>query len=186
MTPSIHRVLTGASMLAMLVTGGALGCASFAPPLTCPAKGGAPWAELTSRHLVIQTDIDVADARDDAVAFEHSYDELSELVFRGALRVPGKVDVVLFERERDYRQFGSAVLDGYYAPALPHDIEPTPTMVLFGELSDRTRFSFQHQLTHHFVHLLLGDVPPWLDEGLAVYYSTLRVEGGLAYTWARP
>ena len=155
-----------------------LGCAGVRRPLTCPAQGGATWAEFTSRHFVLMTDAEVEDARDHAVRFEHSYDLLADLVFHRGHQVPGRVRVILFEREKDYRQFGSSVLDGYYNPSMPHDVEPIPTIVLFGEITERTRRSFQHQLTHHFARMTFGELPPWLDEGLAVYYSTARTFDG--------
>src|SRR5579871_5979118 len=33
-----------------------LACASLRAPLTCPARGGAPWVEMTSEHFVLRTD----------------------------------------------------------------------------------------------------------------------------------
>jgi hypothetical protein len=165
----------------ILALASALGCRSFAPPLTCPAREGAPWIELTSRHLVMQTDLDLEDARDAAVAFEHTYDALTDLAIHVRPDVVERIHVVLFDREKDYRQFGPPAVDGYFDAWLPSGIEQNPKIVLFGDLTEQTRISFQHQLTHHLVQRSLGRLPTWLEEGLALYYATLRIDGDRAY-----
>ena len=50
------RVLAGT----FLVLLGTLGCAGLAPPLTCPVRGGAPWARLETRHFSIETDLPIS------------------------------------------------------------------------------------------------------------------------------
>src|SRR5205823_6088851 len=35
----------------------------------------------------------------------------------------------------------------------------------------------KHELTHFILRLYLRSLPPWLDEGLAVFFETVRVDG---------
>src|SRR4051812_46108115 len=85
-------------LLPALLTLFSLGCAA---PLTCPAKGGAPWTELTSAHFVLRTDTEPAEARAMVARFESLWAALAYVMKRppGAR---GKLDVVRFQRHHDF------------------------------------------------------------------------------------
>jgi hypothetical protein len=40
----------------------------------------------------------------------------------------------------------------------------------------RAEQTFVHELVHELMHRALGETPPWLNEGMAQYFSTLRLE----------
>ncbi|AUX33567.1 MULTISPECIES: lipopolysaccharide assembly protein LapB [Sorangium] len=179
LTSILARSLSAAALALCAASG--LGCAQFKPPLTCPSQGGAPWVELSSPHFVMWTDLDRAEARDALAEFESSYKALEDICFPSDNPDPFRMQIILFARERDFRQFGSRFAVGYFMHKLPSDLEPAPTMVMYGSLEDHVRLTFQHELAHHFVAQSIGPAPAWLSEGLAEFYSTFRVQDGYAY-----
>lgn len=171
--------------LIALVTAPLTGCAVFSPPLVSPAHGGDRWFELTSRHFVLQTNLDLDSARDVTLGFEHALDALTTLALPARLGDGERVKVALFSEERDYRQFGPPMLDGSLGQWLPRGLGPTPHVVLFGELGDRTLSLFQHQLAHYLLRRRADALPTWLEEGFALYCATMRLEDDRAY-FGRP
>jgi hypothetical protein len=162
-------------LLPALLAVSSLACAA---PLTCPAKGGAPWTELSSTHFVLRTDSDPSEARAMVARFESLWGALAQVIGRQ----PGhgqKFDVVRFQRRQDLFEISPHRM-GYFALQLPGDLlESQPTVVFLGDdLADEDRETFLHELGHRFLHERFAAIPPWLHEGLAQYYETLRVEGG--------
>jgi len=165
--------------LAVLVAfGTTLGCALVLPPLTSPAHGGSTWRALTSARFAMKTDLSRSDALEALGALERTYGLFEEVAFPGERARGGRINVVLFRRERDYRALGVKGSDAYFTPELANDPEPEPTAVMFGGLSDANRRVFQHELAHHFMRRALTHVPVWLNEGMAEYYSTLETRDG--------
>ncbi|KYF63781.1 hypothetical protein BE11_25865 [Sorangium cellulosum] len=178
-TSLLARLLSAAALVTCAASG--LGCAQFKPPLTCASQGGAPWVELSSQHFEMRTDLDRSEARDALAEFERSYAALEDVCFPSDRSDPFRMQIILFARERDFRQFAPPSSGGFFMHALPNDLEPAPTMVMYGSLGEQTRLTFQHELTHHFVAQSIGPSPAWLNEGLAQFYSTFRLQDGHAY-----
>jgi tetratricopeptide (TPR) repeat protein len=162
------------------------GCGAFRPPLTCPANGGRVWSETISQHFVLRTDVDAAEARTTLAEMERLHAALAAALARPPQVVEGRVDLVAFASADDY-----AAITGNHRTSLAHftpqpdgDLEPQPTIVMHAGLERETRGTILHELTHRFLHERWSDVPPWLDEGLAQYYSTLEVEGNRAFVGA--
>jgi hypothetical protein len=59
-------------------------------------------------------------------------------------------------------------------------------MLIAGTLVETTQRRFRHELTHRFLEHRVRWSPPWLEEGLAEYYSTLDVKGGDAIVGTLP
>lgn len=176
------RARTGLTLLSALAVIATLGCAGAATTsLPCPVAGGAPWAELSSTHFLMRTDLERAEARVILTELERVYMSFEDVAFPGEGDAHDRIDVVVFRREASYAEFGPTPSTAYFTPSLPNDLEPVPTMVMHGRLAPQTRLTLQHELTHHFIHRILGWAPPWLNEGLAQYYSTFRTEGGYAF-----
>ena len=150
------------------------------PPLTPPERGGAAWIELTSKHFVLDTDLDAAEADSTLTEFEGIHSAIEDVAFPSDAEPRAPIRIVLFAREKDYRPFGRKDTAGYFTPQLPNDLDGVPTMVLWGGLVQSTRVTFQHELTHLFVRRSLGWAPRWLNEGLAEYYETFELRDGSA------
>src|SRR5215468_4377749 len=150
------RHLLSASLLAS----SSLGCA----PLVCPEKGGAPWTELTSTHLVLRTDTDPTEARALIAEYEALHAALAYVAQRPPASADVKVEFVRFERRRDFYEIAGhdPTLYGKSFTGAPGDVEPQPTMVACAEdVSDETREHFLHLLSYRFLHERFAVVPPW-------------------------
>ena len=169
-----------AGLLLALLASFTLGCAGLTPPLTPPERGGAAWIELTSKHFVLETDIDAAEADSTLTEFEDIHSAIEDVAFPSDVESRTPIRIVLFAREKDYRPFAPKDTAGYFTPQLPNDLDGVPTMVLWGGLVESTRVTFQHELTHVFVRRSLGWAPRWLNEGLAEYYETFELRDGSA------
>ncbi len=155
-----------------------LGCAAIRAPLTCPKEGGPAWTELRSAHFVLLTDVDMERASARLTELEAMHTALAALIRRGAAEPAGKVEVVFFERAEDFYEVAGQerTKGGYFTTRLAGDIQPQPIMVMPSNFAEETRELFQHELAHRLLHLRFGRLPTWLNEGLAQYYSTLRIE----------
>jgi hypothetical protein len=169
----MRRALVGLIVLAV-------GCAHQAPLLKDPSR--PHWMELTSRHFILRTDLPIRQARAALVDFEGVYATLEKVAFNGD-SPRERIDVVLFSDETGFRQLAPAGANGYFMPRQPDDPEPQPTiaihgrMLIAGTLVESTQRRFRHELTHRFLDHRLRWSPPWLEEGLAEYYSTLKLAG---------
>lgn len=155
-----------------------LGCSAFRGSLTCPARGGPAWTELASRHFVLQTDLAAKDARVTLGEFEALYAALGSIMPRRAEEPGDPIEIALFDRPQDFREMdGAKDADAFFNPFPAGELEPRPVLIMHGGLEAEKRVTFLHELAHRFVHQRFAAPPPWLDEGLAQYYSTLEVDG---------
>ncbi|HEX2573147.1 MAG TPA: hypothetical protein VH877_26600 [Polyangia bacterium] len=181
------RTLGAIAVLGGLGTLGA--CAHV--PLVSPARGGHRWIEARSRHFTLRTDLSPHQAHGALREFEETYAILENIAFPSLLPLrkkapPQRIDLVIFRDEIDFQALAPAGAAGYYTPYLNNIVDPRPTIVLYGELTPDSRRRFQHELTHRFFGTRVRHAPPWLEEGLADYYSTLRYEQAVLYLGELP
>jgi hypothetical protein len=143
------------------------------------------WRELTSRHFVLRTDLSSGQGRAALADFEQTYAALQALAFPDD-PPRERISVVLFSDESDFRRVAPGGAAGYFMPHQYNDPDPQPTiamhgrMLIAGTLVESTQRRFRHELTHRFLDHRLRVSPPWLEEGLAEYYSTLKIIGDVA------
>jgi len=178
--PRLSPVLPRRSVAAAVVLAGSAASAACAPPPRSPAQGGPAWLEVTTERFVLRTDLDEAAARAAARDFETAYGYLEQVAFPGPARPSRRLDVVLFRDDREFHYFWPRDMRGFYMDRPPQDLERAPTMALYGDLRGDARVVFLHELTHRFIARAYGWAPPWMQEGLAEYFSTMRVEGSRA------
>lgn len=139
------------------------------------------WRELTSRHFVLRTDLSAGDGRAALADFERTYSILQALAFSSD-PPRDRIDVVLFESDQQFRKLAPAGAEGYFMPRQVADPDPAPTIALHGSMLaagtfvEATQRRFRHELTHRFLDHHVRSSPPWLEEGLAEYYSTLEMD----------
>lgn len=180
----IDRVSAGsllaapAALLALAMI--SLGCAAIRAPLTCPERGGSAWTELTSRHFVLQTDVASDEARATLTRFETLRAALADVLPPPPIEPSDRIEIVLFDRTKDFYELTgrSRNMNAYFAAHLAADLEAQPVLVLHDDLADEGRVTFLHELAHRFIAQRFSDAPPWLNEGLAQLYSTLRIQDG--------
>ncbi|XXX76948.1 hypothetical protein WMF30_55805 [Sorangium sp. So ce134] len=160
--------------MAIVLATMAIGCAR---PLTCPAAGGPPWVELESPHFLLRTDLDEVEAKATIVQFERIYRAFERVAFPHEPKPSGLTHVVVFGDEDAFARIGPRGSGGYLSHR-GNDMEHVPTLVFPGGLSDVVREVFQHELSHRFFAYYFPSAPVWLNEGVAEFYSTLRLEEG--------
>jgi tetratricopeptide (TPR) repeat protein len=166
-----------AAVLATFTVGPA-GCGLFRAPLQAPEQGGAPWTELRSEHFVLYTDAPLDEARTRIAHFETLRLALEEAAFPPSGAPERRVEVVLFEDPRDYAALAPRATTGVFYPQLPMDLERQPTLLVSGGWTDETQRRFVHEMVHELMHRAFGETPGWLNEGLAEYFSTMRIDAG--------
>ena len=154
------------------------GCVKNVAQPRCPAHGGLPWYEATTKHFVVRTDMEQNKIRATVEELERGYSELAAAAFPRGVGNAERLTLVLLHDQREVSEYWP-MLGGFSAERLGGDIEHAPTLVFAGAgYPPAVRMTFLHELTHRFVAYTYGPTPMWLNEGLAMYYSTLRVENG--------
>lgn len=112
--------------------------------------------------------------------FEGMRSTLAQVLPPGPMEPTERIEIVLFDRQKDYEELGSSVRgsQAYFTTQLAADLEPQPVLVLQSELANEGLATFLHELSHRFLRQRYRDLPVWLNEGLAQFYSTLRVQDG--------
>ena len=108
---------------------------------------------------------------------------------RGAKPPANRLDIVLFSHLDDLQTIvGNKNLAAVYH--FTTDGSPPSLMVAtehgFVDTFDRTRMSMQHELTHWIFRNAVPGMPLWLNEGLAKYWESLRLEDGQAIIGSLP
>jgi tetratricopeptide (TPR) repeat protein len=148
--------------------------------LTCPARGGPAWTEVTSPHFRLWTDLPSKCARAAMIEYEQDYAALRDIAFPFDIEPAGRTTLVLFSRAQDQdRLLRDAMAAGMFSRSNSPWGEPTMAVIRWWQLEE-ARTTFMHELTHHFVRFYYGQVPTWMNEGLAEFYETLDVTNGWA------
>ena len=164
--------------LAVVLLAGSTGCGHYGEHPKCPTEGGSPWLEVASDHFTVVSDLPREEVQYTAYELEASLDALTQISFEHP-RIPvERTTVVIFRSSSDYHAFRPELTGGTFYKRLPNDPEASRVVVVYDSLTPETRKPFIHELTHDLIDRNLGAVPPWLNEGWAEYYSTLRVEDG--------
>lgn len=143
--------------------------------LALPARAQTGWVEVRSPHFSVITDAGEKRGREVAQRFEQMRAVFGMLIQRKAVSIPIPVEVVAFRNNSGMRQF----LPWYKG-------KPTEAVGLYLEgearhfvLLDLTSEGGWPTTYYEFAHMLLGanypPAQPWFDEGLAEYFSTVRV-----------
>jgi hypothetical protein len=143
---------------------------------SAPAAEQSPWLEIHSTHYTIITDAGEKKGKDIALRFEQMRAVFATLLMKDRLNEPAPLTILAFKNDKDYYQTaplqqGQPIsVPGFFVPG-----EDQNFIVLnsFEEESWRA-------IAHDFAHLLLNyNYPPaegWFDEGLAEYFSSIRVD----------
>ena len=141
-----------------------LGCGGLS---SVPEQGGPRWRRLESQHFVLESDQPEASARNTIVSFERSLDAFFKLGWEVKGGIAAKLHVVVFDNRSDFRVFGGADAKGFYLQSSL--LDPLVVMPSVGRFESWS--TLQHELTHFISTLSLPSQPPWLAEGLAMYFE---------------
>src|SRR5215469_3344529 len=159
-----RSILLSVSLLALI----------FCVPVTPAAE--PPWLEIHSTHYTVITDAGEKKGREIALRFEQMRAVFANLLSKDRLNESRPLTILAFKNDRSYYQL---------APL--HQGQPidAPAFLLSGEDQDFVVLNaFEtdpwRAVAHDFaIRLLNFNYPPaqgWFDEGLAEYFSSIRVD----------
>ncbi len=136
----------------------------------------SPWLEIHSSHFTVITDAGEKRGKEVALRFEQMRAIFAILLMKDRLNEPLPLTILAFKNDKNYYQ--TAPLRGGQPITVPGFFVPGEdqnffVLNLFEEESWRA-------VAHNFAHLLLNyNYPPvegWFDEGIAEYFSSIRVD----------
>jgi tetratricopeptide (TPR) repeat protein len=140
------------------------------------AANPSPWLEIHSTHFTVITDAGDKKGREVALRFEQMRAVFAGLLTKEKLYQPLPVTILAFKNDKSYyqlaplRQGKPIEAPGFF---LPGEDQNFFVLNLLEEESWRA-------VAHDFAHMLLNaNYPPaqgWFDEGLAEYFSSVRVD----------
>ena len=143
---------------------------------SAPAAEQSPWREIRSTHYTVITDAGDKKGIEIAVRFEQMRAVFATLLMKDRLNEPLPLTIVAFKNDKSYyqsaplRQGQPIDVPGFF---LPGEDQNFIVLNLFEAESWRA-------VAHDFAHLLLNyNYPPvqrWFDEGLAEYFSSIRLD----------
>jgi hypothetical protein len=140
-----------------------------------PAAEPSPWLEIHSAHYTVITDAGERKGSEVALRFEQMRAVFATLLMKERLNEPVPLTILAFKSDKNYYQSaplkqGQPIdVPGFF---LPGEDQNFIVLNLFEAESWRA-------VAHEFAHLLLNynypPVPGWFDEGLAEYFSSIRL-----------
>jgi hypothetical protein len=141
-----------------------------------PAAEPSPWLEIHSSHFTVITDAGEKRGKEVALRFEQMRAVFAILLMKDRLNEPVPLTILAFKNDKNYYQ--TAPLRGGQPIGIPGFFVPGEdqnfiVLNMFEEESWRA-------VAHNFAHLMLNyNYPPvegWFDEGMAEYFSSIRVD----------
>jgi tetratricopeptide (TPR) repeat protein len=154
-------------------------CVSLFAAIFCAPSSSAaepPWIEIHSTHFTVITDAGEKKGREVALRFEQMRVVFANLLSKDRLHESRPLTILAFKND-----------ESYYRLAPLHQGQPidAPGFLLSGEDQDFIALNlFEEEpwraVAHDFaIRLLTFNYPPaqgWFDEGLAEYFSSIRVD----------
>jgi hypothetical protein len=131
----------------------------------------AGWQAVSSQHFVLYTESWFLTYRYVLDRLEDSHDAIARLFFSGA--EADRVEVLLLSGG-DYEALLNNTRDGVF-------VTPSPAaggLVIMRAVGLRQRLDATavHELVHRLIAAKHPSMPPWLNEGIATYLQTLKVD----------
>jgi tetratricopeptide (TPR) repeat protein len=134
------------------------------------------WVEVHTTHFGVVTDAGEKRGREVALRLEQMQAVFADLLKRNKLNYPTPVQVLALKSDKDYGRV-SPVRNGVAISAPGFFLADEDQYVIVLNLFEDEPW---RAITHDFAHMLLdGNYPPtqaWFDEGLAEYFSSIRVD----------
>ncbi len=141
----------------------------------CVSFCAEQWTEIRSPNFDIITDAGEKRGREAAFRFEQMRAAFDH-IFTVKVSTPIPLQIVAFRNNKELSHFaplwkGKPIeLAGFFVPG-----EDRQFIALELTSTEGYEIAF-HEYTHLLVHATVGQVPLWMDEGLAEYLSTLKMD----------
>lgn len=159
----------------------------FQPGLQSASASAAKetWLSVRSKHFHLVGNASEKDIRKVGVRLEQFRDVFSRIFTRSKASSAIPITVVVFKDDGAFRPYKPlyqgkpAAVSGYFQPG-----EDVNYILLTSELREINPYAV---IFHEYVHALTSDnsrpLPPWLNEGIAEYYSSFEVESNEQKVW---
>ena len=143
-----------------------------------PVDAAAEWRSLRTEHFHIIGDVSARQLRDAGLRFEQFRDIVTRL--DGPVKQDGREapTILVFRDRKSFEPFMPRI-DNRQVEAAGMFVEG-PDGVYITVRLDRGEASFRsafHEYAHLLIRRVFPDAPLWLNEGMAEYFSTLRITG---------
>jgi hypothetical protein len=145
------------------------GCASQSPT-------DKAWVEVTSPHFVVRGDVSTESAEELTGQLEAAYAAIRAILFSEGDEPAGRTPVVLLDDAAAYETVAPRRTAGYFIDFSTGALDSWTSIVMRADEREHALEVAQHELTHRFVAHHLPSARPWLNEGLAEFFSSMRVE----------
>ena len=146
--------------------------------LFTPSLAHARWMRLTSEHFVFVGDAGEGTIRTIAERLELFHEAISRIFYNGVPTSPVPTVVVVFQNARSFAAYrptfnGKPIeAAGYFAEG-----DDLNFIAVNAEQDSEAHGLIFHEYSHFLVNIALGDIPPWIGEGLAEFYETFSAVG---------
>lgn len=148
---------------AMLVSTNLVAAACLASLLAQPT--GPKLREHATKYYTIYSDLDEPTVREAAMRLTLNFEEYARRLSGFTGRIEGKLPFALFVKPEDYYASGGL-------PGSAGVFAGDRLMACLGKAGSRPWATVQHEGFHQFVHAVItGDIPVWVNEGLADYFG---------------
>lgn len=173
--PAVRRGLVA------VVAAVAAGCTAHA------GVGGRTWRELSTDRIVLVTDVDADEARERLREIDRLAAALTDIYAAILTRPPVRPRPVRLLHMADCAEVQARFGEGA-SGAVTRSVDfGAERIIVTCEIDHRVRNEVAlHELTHDLNHRHLSDLPAWLQEGLATYYQTLRIDRDQVVVGLRP
>jgi len=142
-----------------------------------PAAAKDTWTSVRSQNFFLVGNASEKEIRQVATRLEQFRDAFGRLFKRARLSDSVPTTVVVFKNMSAYKPFNPRGSAGYFQSG--EDVNYI-TLTAERHAGEENPFGI---IFHEYMHLLVKNnvspnAPPWLNEGLAEFYSTLEVKGG--------
>lgn len=171
---------------------GAAACALAAAAMLMLAGPQAPAAELPddlqlqrfrSRHYDVVTNVQAKRAREIARHMDQVYREYMNRIGRAGFRrrIKARMTLFLLETQTDYvRMLAAHGINGAGSGGMFFARGDDAALATFVDRRDPRQMlaTLQHEGFHQFAYMMIGDLPIWVNEGLAEYFGDAALIDG--------
>jgi len=138
----------------------------------------AAWAEASGPRVTLRGDLDATDLAEIAAEIEQMIDALEATAFEFEERPSDRIGVLLFTRDAEYEMGAPDDSDAYFLERTEPGFEMPASIFIQGDWENQRRTDMRHELVHRYVRFYYPAAPVWLNEGLATFFSTLKIRDG--------
>jgi len=153
-------------------------------PAASPVAAKDNWISVRSKNFFLIGNGSEKQVRQVAARLEQFREVFSHLFPGAVISTPVPTTVIVFKSDSSYGPFKpNANLAGYFQPG--EDVNYITLLAEARGQQDPFGIIF-HEYTHLMVNNTLGNVPTWLNEGLAEYYSTFSISDDQKFMLGKP